>query len=76
MVIASCLGFSEKGSFALKIFRVKRKAQEQWRHFVAELNVKSKRTFCRSSHWDVFCKKGALKCLAKLTGKHVYRSLF
>ena len=30
MVIASCLGFSEKGSFALKIFKVKRKTQDQW----------------------------------------------
>ena len=25
---------------------------------------------------DVFCKKGALKYLAKLTEKHVYRVLF
>ena len=38
--------------------------------------MKNKRIFCRSSLSDVFCKKGALKYLAKLTGKHVYRSLF
>ena len=36
----------------------------------------NKRIFCRRSHPDVFCKKGALKYLVKLTGKHVYRGLF
>ena len=35
----------------------------------------NKKIFC-SSHPDVFCKKGVLKYLAKLTGKHVYRGLF
>ena len=34
------------------------------------------RIFCRSSHPDMFCKKSALKYLAKLTGKHVSRNLF
>ena len=38
--------------------------------------MKNKRIFCRSNHLDVFCVKGPLKYLAKLTGKHVYRSLF
>ena len=36
----------------------------------------SKRIFCRSSHPDVICEKVALKYLTKLTGKHVYISLF
>ena len=30
MVIASCLGLSEREVFALKIFKVKRKKQDQW----------------------------------------------
>ena len=34
------------------------------------------RIFSRSSHPDIFCKKDALKYLAKLTKKHLYRSLF
>ena len=61
---------------ALKIFKVKRKKQGQRSHFVAEVDVKDKRMFCRSDLSDVFCKKGALKYLAKLPGKHMYRSLF
>ena len=36
----------------------------------------NQRIFFRRSHPNVFCKKGALKCLPKLRGKHVYRSLF
>ena len=43
---------------------------------MAEVEVTNKRTVCRRSDTDVFCKKGALKYLAKLTGKHVYISLF
>ena len=43
---------------------------------MAEVDVTNKRIFCRRSHLDVFCKKGAPKYLAKRTGKHVYRSLF
>ena len=43
---------------------------------MAEVDVKNKRIFCRSSHPDVFCKKSALKYLAKLTGKHVSRNHF
>ena len=43
---------------------------------MAEVDVKNKRIFCRSSHPDEFYKKDALKYLAKLIGKHVYRSLF
>ena len=44
---------------------------------MAEVYVtKKKRIFCRRSHPDVFCKKGALKYLVKLIEKHVYRSLF
>ena len=61
---------------ALKIFKVKRKKQGQRSHFVAEVDVKDKRMFCRSDLSDVFCKKGALKYLTKLPGKHMYRSLF
>ena len=38
--------------------------------------MKNKKIFYRSSLSDVFFKKDALKYLAKLTGKHVYRSLF
>ena len=34
---------------------------------MAEVDVKDKRIFCGSSHPDVFCKKGPLKYLAKLT---------
>ena len=37
-----------------------------------EIDVTNKRIFCKSSHPDFFCKKGALKYLVKLTGKHVY----
>ena len=63
--------------FALKIFKEKRKKHGQRLHFVAEVDVKNKRIFCRSCHSAVFSKKGALKYLTKLTlGKHVYRSLF
>ena len=36
----------------------------------------NKKIFYRRSHPDVFCKKVALKYLAKLTGKHVYGGLF
>ena len=34
----------------------------------------NKRIFCKRTHSDVLWKKGALKYLAKLTGKHVYRA--
>ena len=30
----------------------------------------------RSSHWEVFCKKGVLKNFTKFTGKHLCWSLF
>ena len=30
----------------------------------------------RSSHPEVFCKKGVLRNFAKFTGKHLYESLF
>ena len=43
---------------------------------MAEVDVKNKSIFCRSSHPDVFCMKGPLIHLAKFTGKHMYRSLF
>ena len=43
---------------------------------MAEVDLKNKRMFCRSSHPFVFCKKGPLKRLVKLTGKHLHRSLF
>ena len=43
---------------------------------MTEFDVTNKRIFCRKSHPDVFCRKGALKYLVKLTGKHVYRGLF
>ena len=66
MVITSCLGLSAQRTFALKIFKVKRKKQGQWQHF--EVDLKNKRIFCRSSHPDVFFKKGPLKYLARLTG--------
>ena len=32
-------------------------------------------THCRSSCQEVFCKKGALRNLAKFTGKHLWQSL-
>ena len=54
MVIVSCLGFSgKKRVCALKIFK------EKW--LTAEVDVKNKSIFCRSSHRDVLWKKGALK---------------
>ena len=31
---------------------------------------------CRSSHPDVFCKKGVLRKFSKFTGKHLCQSLF
>ena len=31
---------------------------------------------CRSSHPEVFCKKGVLRNFAKFTGKHLCHSLF
>ena len=31
---------------------------------------------CRSSHSDVFCKKGVLRKFSKFTGKHLCQSLF
>ena len=43
---------------------------------MAEADVTNKRIFYRRSHPDLFCKKGPLKYMAKLTGKHVYRNLF
>ena len=36
----------------------------------------NKRIFYRSSHPDVFCKKGALEYLASFIGKQLYKSLF
>ena len=54
MVIGSCLGVSEKR-------KNKVSGNILW--------LKNKRIFCRSSHMDVFCKKGALKYLAKFTAK-------
>ena len=38
--------------------------------------MKDKRMFCRSSHSDLFCKKGALKYLVKLTEEHVTGAFF
>ena len=32
--------------------------------------------YVRSSHLDVFCKKGALRSFSKFTGKHLRQSLF
>ena len=43
---------------------------------MTEVDVTNRRIFCKRSYHDVFCKKGALKYLAKLTGKYVYRGLF
>ena len=43
---------------------------------MAEVDVTNKRIFYRSSHPDVFCKKGALEYLANFIGKHLYKSLF
>ena len=37
---------------------------------MAEVDVKNKRIFYRSSHPGVFCKKVALKYLEKVAGKH------
>ena len=36
----------------------------------------NKRIFDRSSHPDVFCKKGALEHLANFIGKHLYKGFF
>ena len=69
MFIASCLGFLEKRSVCSE-----KCLHNQWQHFVAEVDVKKQRIFCRNSHPDEFCNKGSLKYLEKLTGKHVYRS--
>ena len=43
---------------------------------MTEVDVKNKRIFWRSSHPDMFCKKGALKYLSKLSGKHVTGAFF
>ena len=74
MVVVSCLGLPEREVLALKIFKVKRKKQGQWSNFVAKVDVKNKRIFCRRCLSNVFCKKGALKYLVKLRRKHVYSS--
>ena len=42
---------------------------------MAEVDVKNKRIFCRSSHPAVFCKKRPLQYLAELAGKHVHKGL-
>ena len=43
---------------------------------MAEVDVTNKRIFYRSSHPDMFCKKGVLEYLANFIGKHQYRTLF
>ena len=43
---------------------------------MAEVDVTNKRIFYRSSHPDMFCKKGVLEYLANFIGKHQYKSLF
>ena len=43
---------------------------------MSEVDLKKTIIFCRSSHPEVFCNKCPLKYFAKLTGKHVYRTLF
>ena len=72
MVIASCLGLLEKRSVCSENIQSKKEKKD----FVTDVDVENKMTFCRSSYPGVFCKKGSLKYLAKVTGKHVYRSLF
>ena len=42
-------------------------------HFVVVVDVANQNIFCRSNHPDMFFKKGALKYLVKLTGKHLYK---
>ena len=37
---------------------------------------KRKLDYVRSSHPEVFCKKGVLRNFAKFTGKHLCQSLF
>ena len=43
---------------------------------MVEVDVTNKRIFYRSSHPDMFCKKGALEYSANFIGKHQYKSLF
>ena len=40
---------------------------------VAVVDVMNQKIFSRSSHPDMFFKKGVLKDLVKLTGKHLYK---
>ena len=42
-------------------------------HFVVVVDVPNQKIFSRSNHPDMFFKKGALKYLVKLTGKHLYK---
>ena len=42
-------------------------------HFVAVVDVTNQKIFSRRSHPDMFFKKGVLKYLVKLTGKHLYK---
>ena len=42
-------------------------------HFVAVVDELNQKIFSRNSHPDMFFKKGALKYLVKITGKHLYK---
>ena len=44
--------------------------------FVAQVNVQSKRVFSRGSQPEEFYKKNVANYFTKLTGKHLYMSLF
>ena len=41
-----------------------------------KLQKQSPRVYCRSSHPELFCKKGVIRNFAKFTGKHLCQSLF
>ena len=59
-------GLPKRGAFSAfpsKLFFLKKRSQN---HIF---------THCRKSRREVFCKKGALRNLAKFTGKHLWQSL-
>ena len=47
-----------------------------FRHFRIKLSNSSLEVLFRSSHPEVFCKKGILRSFTKFTGKHLCHSLF
>ena len=51
-------------------------AWKKWRQKKERKLTMTKLAMYRSSHLEVFCKKGALRYFAKFTRKHLFRSVF